>query len=116
MPSAAHLTVPLFHCSSGFRKQRNEASQGPLKISVSAQKVPRVREGDEGVTERNEREKYFPEEGVFFFTFYQKETEKIELVAKPSTIADFASSSSAAVPAGFRRFPPDAGHSDGIVW
>ena len=85
-PTAAHLTVSPFLCSSGSNAQ----GKGPWKGFVSVQKSPsRVQDRDEGVAGRKGKEKYFLNEGSLICPpgkstiFYKKETEKIELVARP---------------------------------
>ena len=75
MPSAAHLTVSLYLCSSGSN----------------------TRDGDQGVAGRNGTGKYFPDEGSLIcppgksMILYKKETEKIELVARPGVYVNGAS-------------------------
>ena len=65
-------------CISVVPEATHEASQGPLKGAV-------VRDGDEGVARRNEREKCFPDEGSLICPrdFSQKRNKKIELVTRP---------------------------------
>ena len=60
-PSAAHLTVSLYLCSSGSNALGESRAQEGRRVSS---KTPSwVRDGDEGVAGRNGREKCFPDEG-----------------------------------------------------
>ena len=79
-------------CISVVPEATHEASRGPEKGTVSAQKgFKRVRDGDEWVAGRNGREQCFPNEGSLIcppgksMICYEKETEKNELVARPET-------------------------------
>ena len=59
MPSAAHLTVSFYFCSSeSSAGDKLRALEGRCVSSKSSSEVP---DGDEGVAGRNGREKYFPE-------------------------------------------------------
>ena len=79
-PSAAHLTVSLYRCSSGSN------ARGELRAwegrRVSSKSPSRVRDGDEGVAGRNVRELCFPDEGSLIcppgksMSCHKKETEK----------------------------------------
>ena len=87
MPSAAHLPVSLYLCSSGSNaREESRALEGR---SVSSKSPSRVQDGDKGVAKRNEREKCFPDEGSLIcppgksMILHKKETEKIEIVARP---------------------------------
>ena len=78
MPSTGHLTVP---CFSVVLEAKHEASRGPLKGTVPADKSSsRVQDGDE-VAGRNRREKSFPNAGSSIclpgklMIFHKKETE-----------------------------------------
>ena len=86
-PSATHLMVSLYLCSSGSNVPgESRAKEGHR---VSSKSPSRVRDRDEGVAGRNGREQCFPDEGSLIcppgksMSFHKKETEKIELVARP---------------------------------
>ena len=85
-PSAAHLTVSLFLCRS-----THEPSSGALEeCRLSSQSPSRVRDRDKVVAGRNWREKFSPDKwsliclsGKSMIFLKKRETEKIELVARP---------------------------------
>ena len=59
MPSKAHLTVSLFLCSSGSNARgKSRALEGRR---VNSKSPLRVRDGDEGVAERNYKKNYSPD-------------------------------------------------------
>ena len=62
MPSATHLRASLFLCSS------KSNARGELTAlegrHISSQSPSRLRNGDDGIAERNGREKYFTDEGL----------------------------------------------------
>ena len=70
-----------------FQKKRISGALEGLR--ASSKSLSRVTDGDERVAVRNRREKYFPDEGSLIcpsgrsMILYKKETEKIELVARP---------------------------------
>ena len=64
-PSSAYLTVSLYLCSSGSNARgKSRVIEGRRVIYKSPS---RIRDGDEGVTERNGREKCFPNMSHWFF-------------------------------------------------
>ena len=91
-PSAAHLTVSLYLCSSGSNARgKSRALEGRR---VSSKSLSRVQDGDEGVAGRNGREWCFPNEGLLIcppgksMIFHKREIKKIELVARLGSAAN----------------------------
>ena len=87
MPSTAHLTVSLYLCSSGSNAQgESRAREGRC---VSSKNPSRRRRGS--CWEERKR-RVFPRRGVIVLpsgksmSFHKKETEKIELVARPGSV------------------------------
>ena len=87
-PSAPHLTVSLYLCSSGSNARGESRAREGRR--VSSKSPSRVRDGDEGVAGRKGREKYFSDKGSLIcppgksMMFYTKsKLRKIESVARP---------------------------------
>ena len=82
MPSAAHLTVTLYLCSSGSITQGKSRALEGRRVSFK-KALKRVRDGDKGVAGRNRREQCFLDEGSLIcppgklIIFYEKEVEKL---------------------------------------
>ena len=71
--------MSLYLCSSGSNARGEARALEGRRVSSNS--PSRARDGDKEVAGRNGREECFPDEGSLIF--YKKETEKIELVARP---------------------------------